>query len=670
MNPKLTTRTGARLWTRRDMLRVGGGAAALVTLTMAGCSPDGGGTREGSGNTTPDPNRPNEAPGLTDRVEAGDLPPLEERLPVESDRLIVETPEFGEYGGTYHGAVLGQGDDPWLSRMIAYEPMLRVDPAIEEVGLPGTFKAIEVNDDATRFTIRMREGLRWSDGEPVTADDVMFAIEDVYFNTDLYPVPPTLLAVNDEPCQAERVDDHTVVLRFPRSKGDFIDEASRNANWDQTNLLFFPKHYLQDFLPHLNDRAQTLAQEAGFGDWTSYWEDRIQWWNNPERPVLYAWIVTNPLNQGTVTVLERNPYYWKVDPEGAQLPFIDRLEFEVVQEEEVMLLKGVNGELDFHARHFNYDQNKPVLAEGRQDGGYDFVTVETTSMNRLIVALNLNHQDEELREIFQNKDFRIGLSHAIDRQDIIDTVYQRQGEPWQAAPHADSEFYDEEFAKQYTQFDVDLANQHLDAAGLTEKDGEGFRLRPNGERLQFQIDITDLFPEWAPAADMITQYWAEVGVDAQVNPIERTLFYDRKLPDANAFDASVWAGDGGLKIEMLEPRWYFPNGNESNFGVQWAEWYASRGTGESALEPPPETRRQMELYRQIPLEPDPEAQKELFRQILQIAKEQFYAIGVALPTDGYAIKKNNLHNVVESYPDSWLHLTPGPVNIPTWFFSD
>jgi peptide/nickel transport system substrate-binding protein len=552
--------------------------------------------------------------------------------------------------------------------LIGYEPMLRADPQLEQI-IPGVFKEIEASPDGTEFTIHMREGMRWSDGEPFTADDVMFAFDDVYSNEEIHPTFPDTFTVDGEPATAERIDDYTVKLIFPGTKGDFLDRASRNAQSWAHNLAYFPKHYLEQYLPALNPDAEQLAADAGFGDWVEYWEDdRIAWWNNPDKPVLYAWMITDPMNTGDRAIAERNPYYWKVDSGGAQLPYIDRLEFEIVQEAEVMLLKGTNGELDFHARHFNTNANKPVLAEGREDGDYDFVNVQTTSMNQMIISLNLNHKDRELREIFQNKDFRIGLSHAINRQDIIDTVYQRQGEPWQAAPHRESEFFDEEFAKQYTEYDVALANQHLDAAGLTEKDGSGFRLRPSGDRLRFALDVTTFMPEWANAADLVRQYWAEVGVDMQVNPIERTLFYDRKDPATNEHDANVWAGDGGLKVEMLDTRWWFPSQGEANYAQRWAEYFNGRGPGENAEEPPDYALRQMELAWQIPQEADPAAQKDLFREILQVTKEQFYVIGICSATDGYAIVKNNLRNVVDSYPDSFLYLTPGPVNIPTWFF--
>ena len=650
---------------RRQLIAGSGGIIGFATLSLTGCSPDGGGESEAP-NSTPDPNRPLESPLLTEQVEAGDLPPMDERMPVPEDRLVVPTPEYGTYGGEFAGVILDQ-DRGWLDRFIHYEPTMRASQQLDEFGLPGTFKAVDINEEGTEFTLHLREGMRWSDGEPVTADDVMFAVEDVFFNDTLYPSTPEFLTADDQVCTAEKVDEFTVKLTYPGPRGDFLVTASRGEQ--PVNLLGWPKHYLQDYIQDLNPEANSLAEEAGFSDWVDHWAHLKAYYNNIDLPTLTAWIVTSPLNEGNVVVAERNPYYWKVDDEGAQLPFIDRLEFEIVQNDEVMLLKAVNGEIDMHARNFNTDPNRPVLADARESGDFRFISVEPTSMNQMIIALNLNHRDETLREIFQNKDFRIGLSHAINRQDIIDTVYQRQGEPWQAAPHPNSDFYDEEFAKQYTEYDPELANQHLDSAGLTEKDAEGFRLRPDGERLTFQVDVTASGAQQIQAMSLVVQSWEAVGVQASVNTLERTLFYDRKSASANQHDANVWSGDGGFRTEMDELRWWFPSWGESNYAVKWAEYYTTDGTGPNSVEPPAEVLEQMELAKQMELEPDPEARDDLFRSILEITKDQFFAIGTALPGNGYAVAKNHLRNVVDSYPASPLYFSPGHIDPPTWYYA-
>lgn len=663
-----TVSTNRPLLSRRVALQTGG-VGAFAALSLSACTGGDESTNtDGGAYSTPDPDRPSEAPMLTEQVEAGELPPLEERLPVESDQMIVEAPEFGNYGGTYSGAVANQSDNAWMRRIIAFEPMLRPSPDLTDMGLPGTLKEVDVSEDGSQYTLHLREGLRWSDGEPVTADDVMFAVNDVYFNELIHAGPPEMLAVDGNPCTAERVDDYTVHLAFPEPKGNFIELASRQAQ-GEGNLLQLPKHYLEQFLPNLNEDAENLANEAGYGDWTGYWENRLEWYNNTELPTLNAWVITSPLNEGSTVTAERNPYYWKVDTAGAQLPFVDVLEFSTVLEEQVMLLNAMDGEFDFHARHFNDDANRPVLSDAREDGDFDFLTVGTTSMNHVVVALNLNHQDDELRELFNTKDFRIGLSHAINRQEIIDTVYQRQGEPWQAAPRPDSEFYDEEFAKQYTEYDLDLANNHLDAAGVTERDGEGFRLHPSGGRITFNVDVSSGSTERISAMDLVVQYWEAVGIDARVNTIERTLFYDRKTGSANQHDANVWGGDGGLRVEMLDTRWWFPTNDESNFATRWANWYETGGEGEFAEEPPEATRRQMELMRQVLAEPDPESQHEYFQEILGIAKEQFYVIGITLPGDEYGIVKTDFRNVV-GYINTSQFESPGHVNPCTWFFGN
>jgi peptide/nickel transport system substrate-binding protein len=359
----------------------------------------------------------------------------------------------------------------------------------------------------------------------------------------------------------------------------------------------------------------------------------------------------------------RNPYYWKVDPEGNQYPYIDNVQF-FVGEVETLVLRALNGDISFQDRHIASLANKAVFFDSQEAGGYHFFETIPSSMNTTVIALNLTHLDPVKREIFQNKEFRIGLSHAIDRQALIDLIYVGQGEPYQLAPRPTSPFYHEQLARQYTEYDVDLANQHLDAAGYTESDADGFRLGPDGNRISFTIDTTAaLNSEAADLLEQVIGYWADVGVEAQLNVIDRTLLYERKA--ANQQDSVIWGGDGGLDV-ILEPRWYFPYSNESNYAEAWQYWY-NNPDDPRAEEPSAAAQRQMELYDEIKATADPDRQAELMNEILDIAAEEFYAIGINLTPPGYGIQKNNFFNVPASFPGAWLYPNPAPVNTFQFF---
>jgi peptide/nickel transport system substrate-binding protein len=454
----------------------------------------------------------------------------------------------------------------------------------------------------------------------------------------------------------------TVKITFPKPNGFFYKMLG-----NQTHLIASPKHYMEQFHKKFNPDVEELAKQEDHAAWTDLFFAKADVWGNPDVPRLHPWKVMNPLGKGTRVTLERNPYYWKTDPDGSQLPYIDKVIYDLNTDAQVILLKATNGELSMSTRHINTLPNKPVLAKGRAEGDYHFIRLENTLMNDMVISLNLTHKDPVKRKIFQNKDFRIGLSHAINRPEMIKATWQRQGVPWQAAPDDRSEFYDEEFATQYTEYDVDLANESLDKAGLTEKDGDGFRLRPDGKRLFIQIDVASpaLVPFWVDGATQVAQFWKAVGVDTAVKSEDRSLFYERK--DANQADCTVWTGDGGLKCEMVECRWWFPYTNESNYAPLWQTYFNSRGA--DGEKPPPETLKQMELYWEMVKTPDEAGQKDLFRQILQIATEQFYAIGTVRIPESYGIVKNNLHNIPGIFPESHVWACPANTNPEQWYFS-
>jgi peptide/nickel transport system substrate-binding protein len=258
--------------------------------------------------------------------------------------------------------------------------------------------------------------------------------------------------------------------------------------------------------------------------------------------------------------------------------------------------------------------------------------------------LNLTSRDPVKRDVFGSKDFRIGLSYAIDRAQIIGAVHARQGEPWQVAPNKGSEFYDEEMAKQYTDHDVDLANQHLDRAGLTERDGSGLRLGPDGKPVRFTVMVGSGAgkPHLADSLELVRGYWREVGIDVSVKPEDLTLFGERQL--ANQTDAAVWDGDGGLDT-IRTPAYYLPTGaNNTSYAQGWAQWYQSGGA--SGEEPPAPVRRQFALYERLLVTPGAAQRSALMKQILAIAKQEFYAIGISTAVPGYGVVKENFHNMV------------------------
>ncbi|MCD7059880.1 ABC transporter substrate-binding protein [Pelagibacterium sp. HS1C4-1] len=547
-----------------------------------------------------------------------------------------------------------------------YDGLVRYNRAWDEV-IPNLAESWEVNDDATQYTFHLREGLKWSDGTPFTSADIAFAVELVQ-DPD-YPVGGTFMTDPGNPMTVEVVDETTFTFTFENPKGLLLDEL---ASVNGSTLVSLQKAYCSQFYPPYNPEAEQMAADEGYEGWAFMMEDKCAWgqetqrWANLDLPFMNAWVVTEPWT-GTASrvVFERNPYYWKVDTEGNQLPYIDRLEMRVSESTEEITLMALNGEIDFTDRHIATVANRPIFFDGQEAGDYRLGTEVQSRSTSLVLQLNLNHPDPEMNALFNNRDFRIGLSHALNRQEIIDAVFTSQGEPFQPAPRPESQFYDEEMAKQYTEYDPELAVQHLEAAGLTETNGQGIRLMSNGEPVSIAVDvISALQPEWLDILELMQLQLAEVGIDMEINNIDRTLFYDKR-PSLD-FDAQVWAGDGGLDV-VQEPRYYFPANAESVWAFAWQAWY--NGTDPEIAEEPAEwAREQMELYDQLKASGDPAEQERLMVEILDIAKEQFPLVGVSLVPNGYYIAKNNLRNVPDEMKQAWLFPTPAPYDPFQWYF--
>lgn len=611
-----------------------------------------------------------EAPQLAERVAAGELPAVEERLP-DNPVVVPVVEEIGQYGGTWNTVLLGASDANHIRRTIGYEAMLRWTSEWDDV-IPNVAEDFEANDEGTEFTFYLREGMRWSDGEPFTADDILFWYE-VVTNEELTPVVPGWFATGEDnvPGTVEKIDDYTVVFRFQEPNGLFVLEMAGGFGVVPVGL---PRHYMEQYHIDYNEDVDALVAEAGVTDWVELFQNMgysndytVEHWQNPDRPTLNPWIITNAYGDGTRLTAVRNPYYWKVDPEGNQLPYIDRVVYDLIEDREIILLRAMAGEIDMMDRHIGDPSYRAVLFDNMETGDYRFFQAPSAFMNTLVIPFNQSHQDPVKREIMQNKDFRIGLSHAIDRQEIIDLVFIGQGEPWQVAPQADTPYFHERLATQYLEYDVDLANEYLDQAGYSERDSEGFRLGPDGNRITLVAEAATGSQTHIDVLEVVQDHWRQVGVDMQLQAIDRSLLWQRI--EANDIDISVWDGDGGGLEALIRPRYYFPSELASAQAPAWAAWYINPNLA-VAEEPEEPEQRQMELYEQLRAAGDFDRQVELMVEILDIAADRFHSIGISSRPMGVGIVKNNMRNVPESIPQTggW-YPNPAPTNPSQYFFT-
>ena len=604
-----------------------------------------------------------QSPVLDAAVASGELPPVAERLPA-NPLVVTPVESVGTYGGTWRSALRGGLDNAWIGRTVAYDGLVRYDREWKEI-IPNLAESWEISPDSRTFTFKLRDGLKWNNGKPFTSADIAFAVE--LMSEPTYGAG-TFIKNPNNPVKVEVVDDTTFSFVFEKPNGVIMDEL---ASINGFTVVSLNKEYCSQFYPKYNPNAAADAKAAGFETWELWMGDRCSWatetirWANPDLPMMNAWMIEEPLKgDSTRTTFVRNPYYWKVDTEGNQLPYIDQLDMRVSDSLEEITLMALNGEIDFQDRHIATVANQPIFFDGQEAGDYRLGENIPSNMNTLMLQFNFNHVDEKRRALFQNKDFRIGVSHLIDRPEIIDVIFTGQGEPYQAAPRPESPFYDEEMAKQYTEFDPEAAAAAFEAAGLV-KNGDYYTFA-DGTPLKITIDLISSFrSEWVDMMELLQLQLEAGGLDIELNNIDRTLYYEKR--PTGDYDAQIWQGDGGLDV-IQEPRYYLPANDESVWAYRWAQWFQG-SRPEIAEEPADWAKQQMELLNKLRSEGNAETRNDLMKQILVIAKENFPVIGVSLPGNGYYIAKNNMRNIAEPMLHAYLFPTPAPYDPFQWYFA-
>jgi peptide/nickel transport system substrate-binding protein len=595
---------------------------------------------------------------LAERVAAGELPPVDQRLPA-TPLVVTPLESVGTYGGQWRtGTIERNGND--LHRNIGYEQLMRYTPTYDAV-IPNLAESVEASEDGTTYTFKLREGLKWSDGTPFTTEDVVFWYEDVLMNAEVTPTPPALRYT------VAAVDELTFTWTFESPNGLFLKDVARVNN---ERACAHQKAYLQQFHQKYNtENLEELIEEYGQDTWAALFNFVREVHNNPDVPTMWPWKLQAGFGTGLSSVTaERNPYYFKVDTENNQLPYMDSYTLELATDGEVLLLKALNGELTWQEQWINAPKNKSVLFDTQEQGDYHLFELTPTTVNCMNILFNMNCTDPVIAEIARNKDFRVGLSHAINRQELLDVVYLSQGIPSQTAPRPESKYYHERLSTQYLEYNVDLANEFLDKA-YPEKDAEGFRLGPDGNRISIVFEIDSGRTTYIDNFELIKPMWAEVGVEITVKTMDRALWEERVRGTSFDYHASahIFGGGAGDAV-ILDPRYWFPANTGNSFWAKaWAYWYVDP-EGPLAQEPPAEVQTQMSLYKEIRATTDDAQQQDLLRQILDIQADLFPTIGIAYDGNFYGIASNKLKNTMPVLPSSYDYPTPAPSNPNTWYF--
>ncbi|MGN6757481.1 MAG: ABC transporter substrate-binding protein, partial [Thermomicrobiales bacterium] len=308
----------------------GGGAATPAT---GGGTPAASGTpSSGSGSgvriegNLPLPAAFHDPTMLADQVKSGKLPAAKDR--VSKNPLVVKPVEkVGKYGGTWRAAILNPADSVWLSRTTAYTNMLRWDADWNKV-IPDMAESCVVSPDGKTFTFKLREGLKWSDGQPATADDVMFWWNDVQLDKELNPSGVSnSMKQGKDAATIEKVDETTFKVSFKEPNGLFLILTAGGS----TTIGINPAHYLKQFHKKYTDQAKLdqLIKENNVDSWVKLFQTKgasipgtpyDARWYNPDLPSINPWQLTKGFTEGTQLVFERNPYFFKVDTDGNQLP--------------------------------------------------------------------------------------------------------------------------------------------------------------------------------------------------------------------------------------------------------------------------------------------------------------------------------------------------------------
>jgi len=630
-----------------------------------------------------------EAPDMAAMVASGELPIVDERLPV-SPLVLSPLTEIGKYGGTVRTFYSWEGH--WAECQYGHSALRWVDDGL---GIePGMCESWDANADNSEWTMVFRKGLKWSDGSPVTVDDVLFWWNDMVLNDDHSDAPPDFgTSATGTLVEMVKVDDYTLKMVYDTPSPL---TAKRLAMWTNQGIgprWIAPAEYMKQFHPDYNDE---------YADYEEF-DQRINLRTNPEIPTLNPWMVTQ-YEPSLRQVWERNPYYYAVDTEGNQLPYIDKIDAEFVEDPEVQKLKVVQGDIDWTHFHGFTLADVGIFKDNESAGNYETLFWDSGSGTGQMYFWNHDHPDEKLRELYRTPKFKQAMSFAVDRPRIKTVVYYETGmmTTGTMSPkaiefnfNAEAQALYQEARDAYVEYSPDKAMALLDEIGVVDSDGDGFRDFPDGSSLEVVVDLqADAGDEALRVLEITSENWKAVGLNLIINQMPPSEFGVEWEAGRLSIHTNWEVGDG--PDHLLYPSWVVPNEP-----ARWAPLSGNRllykGTEREDTEldidpwdrqPPrfasaevdligaPVFKLQEELYPAAILEPDAMKRHALVWEMIRIHIENTYYVGTVANYPRIIVVSNDLLNVprredlaLGGFVNPWIIPYPAITNPETYSFA-
>ena len=607
-----------------------------------------------------------ETPELAARVASGALPPIAERAPQEPlvADLAAKKRELGISGGTLRMFVTRAKDIRYMAaygyaRLVGYDSQYRL--------MPDLLRDITTSADGTSVTLHLRRGHKWSDGQPFTTEDFRYWWEDVAQNPDLNPGgPPVEMLTGGEKPTVEVIDEVTIRYTWDVPNPLFVPALAMA----RPVYIYSPAHYMKQFHEKYADpeRLAALVAEDKARNWAQLHNRRDNLYNfdNPDLPVLQPWVNTSEKN-GQRFVLERNPYYHRIDANGRQLPYIDRVELEIAATG-LIPAKVALGEATLQVRSLGFS-DAPVLKKGEAAGGYVVNLWRSGAASEVALYPNLTYGDPVWRNLFRETNFRRALSLAVSRKAINKVLYFGLAKERAVAALEESPFYNAENAVAWAHFDLAEANRLLDDLGLDQRNSAGIRVLPDGRPMEIIIETAGERREEADTLELVTVTWAQVGIRLLVRTLDRDILRNRAYSGQSMMVA--WYGwNNGIPTADAPPSELAPVDQANYSWPRWGQYHQTKGSAGEAVDLP-EAKRLLGLYEQWALTGSDTRKAEIWREMLNIHADQVFVIGTVsrapVPVASVATLRNVPTEAIYAW-DPGAHL--GVHRMDEFFFVD